>query len=400
MEILTTVTTSYMQTFAGYMNQFIAWGQIIFSALLGINFIWLCLWYAFDKESIPQALSAFLKKAFVIMLFYTFMLHPNWLMSVLKTSTFMGNKLTGIPMDPSSIISNGIAIANKIIFPVMRSSLLTLGMGALITFVAYCIILFCFMVVALDLAVTLITSSALVAVSPLFLAFAALNATTNIARQTLDVILGNAVKLLGLYLTVAAGAKTMEVISTSIPTELISFDPYCWVVACALLFWQVSKHLPNQLARIVSGAVHDHHGSEMAGMAMTATRVAPTATRTIKMAASGVGGVVGVAASIAHNAAVRMMTSSSGNMGNSVLKNGGGVASDVVKSGSGTLSDHFKNMMNKTVGGPGTSSNQHGKEKSIAGFSERMYQATQDFKAKSNQSSTDKPISKPPTSTP
>lgn len=315
MNILTTVTASYTSTFASFVSQFMAWGEMIFASLLVVNFTWLCLWYAFDKESIPKALSAFLKQAFVVMLFYTLMTRPDWLVSILKTSAYMGNQLTGIPIDPSSIIANGIVIANKVLLPIHSSSLLTMGLGGIVIFVAYLVIMFSFTVVALDLAVTLITSSALVAISPLFLSFSALNATTTIARQALDVILGNAVKLLGIYLCVGAGSKTIVYIANSIPTEVVSFDPYCWIGAASLLFWQISKHLPTQLARIVSGAIHEHHGSEMAAASMAAIRTAPIAMRTLKLASVGAGGAVTMAANIVKSTGSKVMSSSFGSSG-------------------------------------------------------------------------------------
>lgn len=403
MEVLTTVAQHYINTFSGLVNQFINWGNIVLITLFSIQLIWMCLWFAFDSESISKTLSQFLRKSFIVLLFFTLMAHPAWLMSILKTSTSMGNQLTGLPVDPSSIITNGIVIANKIIEPITKSSLLTLGIGALVALICYVVIIYCFITVALDLAITLITSTALVSLSPLLLGFSGLPATSQIANQTLQAILGNAVKLLAMYIVVGIGAKTIDLTIKDIPSELISFDPYCWILATTLLFFRLSKSLPNQLAGIVSHGMHDHQGSDIAGLAMTASRTAPLAMKSLRLATGGLGIAGKAAGSMLHNAGTRLLNPhTSAGLGRNLVRAGVGVTGDAAKSGAGTLSDHFKHILNKAMGGPGKAgSHPNGSEKPIPGFSERMYQRTQDFKAQAQyiknktDKTTEKPISTP-----
>lgn len=305
MDAISTAAHSYIQTFSGFVNQFTQWGQWLFGLLFAVNFIWLMLWYAFDKESLTQGLSHFIKRFFIVMLFYTIMLHPQWLLSVLQTVEHMGSQLTHQPIDPSSIIAQGIGIANKIIVPVAKSSFLTLGFGGLVILVVYVVILFTFISVALELALTLIMTTALISVSTFFLGFAALNATSQIARQTLDVVLANCIKLLGIYLVVAAGAKTITTITQSIPESLVSFDPYVWIVAASLLFWLLAKNLPNQLARMVSGTIQETHGTDVAALTLSAIRYAEIA----KPIAAKVSGITAKASGVtlARNVATRTM---------------------------------------------------------------------------------------------
>lgn len=294
MDAISSAAHSYIQTFSSFVNQFTQWGQWLFGVLFAVNFIWLMLWYAFDKESLTQGLADFIKRFFIMMLFYTIMLHPQWLLSVLQTVEMMGSQLTHQPIDPASIVAQGIGIANKIIVPVAKSSFLTLGFGGLVILVVYVVILFTFISIALELALTLIMTTALISVSTFFLGFAALNATSQIARQTLDVVLANCVKLLGIYLVVAAGAKTISDITQAIPSSLVSFDPYVWIVAAALLFWLLAKNLPNQLAKMVSGTMQETHGTDVAALALSAIRYAEIA----KPVASKVSGVTAKASGV------------------------------------------------------------------------------------------------------
>lgn len=384
MDILTTAAQSYMTTFSGYVNQFLQWGQWLFFSLLVINLVWMTLWHAFDRHSFSESMPSFIKKFFVIALFYTIMMNPSWLGEILQTVQFMGSTLTHSPIDPSSVISEGIGIGNQIIIPIEKSSILTLGFGLIIISIVYIIVLFVFISIALDLALTLIITSALIAIATFFLGFAALGATTQIARQTLDVILANCVKLLGIYLVVAAGSQTMIAVTSSIPNVITTFDPYAWIVAVALLFWLIAKNLPNQLAKIVSGAFQETHGTDAAALAMSAVNYAQTAMPAVKLASGAAQGIAKIAGSAAYNATSHFSKATSGG---SDLVTGlgaavGGSMAHLGKAIGSNLSDHFKDIGNKLAGGPGLKEKtSEGKEKPLPTIAERLYQSAQDVKS-------------------
>lgn len=388
MDILTTAAQSYMTTFSGYVNQFLQWGQWLFFSLLVINLVWIALWHAFDRHSFSESMPAFIKKFFVITLFYTIMMNPSWLGELVQTVQFMGSTLTHNPIDPSSIISEGIGIGNQIIIPIEKSSLLTLGFGLIIVSIVYIIILFVFISIALDLALTLILTSALIAIATFFLGFAALSATTQIARQTLDVILANCVKLLGIYLVVAAGSQTMMAVTSSIPTSIVSFDPYAWIVAVALLFWLVAKNLPNQLAKIVSGSIQETHGTDAAALAMSAVNYAQTAMPAVKLASGAAAGIAKIAGSTAYNATSHFSKATSGGsdlvagLGAAV----GGSMAHLGKAIGNNLSDHFKHIGSKLAGGSGLN------EKSLPTIAERLYQSAQDVKSSAQANMTNETL--------
>ena len=365
MDIVTTAAQSYMTTFSGYVNQFLEWGQWLFFSLLVINIVWMALWCAFDRHSFSESMPSFIKKFFVITVFYTIMIHPAWLSEILKTVQFMGNTLTQAPIDPSSLISEGIGIGNKIMIPIEKSSLLTLGFGLIIVLIAYIIILFVFISIALDLALTLIITTALISVATFFLGFSALGATSQIARQTLDVILANCVKLLGIYLVVAVGSQTMVAASSAIPDHMASFDPYVWILAVALLFWLIAKNLPNQLAKIVTGAFQETRGTETGALAMSAARYAHIALPAVKVASKAAFGIAKIAGSTVYNASAHF---NKGGLGAAV----GGSIAHLGKAVGASVSDHFKHIASKLAGGPGQSR--------ISKVAERMYTQAQELK--------------------
>jgi hypothetical protein len=294
------------------------------------------------------------------------MIHPNWMFSVLETAKVMGHTLTHVPIDPSSLISEGIAIGNKIIGPILNTSILKAGFGLIIIVIVYLIVLFTFISIALDLALTLIMTTALITVATFLLGFSGLGATTSIARQTLDAILGNCIKLLGIYLVVATGSQTMKSAISSIPAQFVSFDPYAWIVAVAFLFWLIAKNLPSQLARLISIVVLENQGTDISGHATTAARAAQSIMPIASNLAAGGASIIG---STAYNAAKRFPNSiaSTGSLGLGALSAAGGAALDLSKSAMGNIHDRFKNIANKSVGGAG-------RQQPIQSVSQRMYQ--------------------------
>jgi type IV secretory pathway TrbL component len=332
------------------------------------------LWYAFDKSSFSESMPDFIKRFFLIALFYTIMINPQWLLSVLQTVEVMGKTLTHAPIDPSSILSQGIGIANKILLPVEKSSILTMGFGIIIIGVVYLIIMAAFISIALDLALTLIITTALITVATLFLSFSALGATSQIARQALDAVLGNCVKLLGIYLVVAAGAKTITTVASSIPTSLLSFDPYMWIVAVVMLFWLLAKNLPMQIAKIVSGALQENQGTNAAALAISAVRTAQMATSATNKVGAATASLAAIAGSSIANAKAHF-DKASATPGTRTLSNMGSAVGSAVKDMGGAiggkLTDQFKNISSKLAGGQGA-------QNPSSGFAQRMNASAKD----------------------
>lgn len=279
--IITQATNTYITIFQGYEATFIGWGQTLFFSLLIINLVWIGIWCAMDYGSLPEAFSAFLKKFFVTTVFYTIMLHPEWLQSVMLGSDEMGRQLNGSTLDPSSIISQGIQIANLVIKPVNEMGLFDASIGLVIAAIVYVCVLYIFINIALEVALALIMTTALITVSCFFLGFGALEATSAIARQAIDTVIGYCMKLLGYYLVISAGTKTFSMMTNPdvLPTtpdalEQGGFDSYAWLVAVAWIFYLVAKNLPDQLARIVSGGIQESRGVGAAAMALSVLKLA------------------------------------------------------------------------------------------------------------------------------
>jgi hypothetical protein len=225
----------------------------------------------------------------------------------------MGKEVTHTSaLDPSSIISYGIAVGNMVLAPLSDMGLLSVSVCGLIGLLVYACVIFVFLTVALDVSLILIMTSALITVSCFFLGFGALSATTAIARQSLDVILANCIKLLGYYLVIGAGLKTFALIAdpSLLPQTMDALkekglDCYVWLMGVTWLFYLTSKNLPQQMAKIVSSGIQESQGTGVAALAMSALRIANNPLAHFK------GGAMGMAATGLKNLA-KLATNATG----------------------------------------------------------------------------------------
>jgi P-type conjugative transfer protein TrbL len=253
MKLFATAITHYLTSFNSYINPLLHWGQWLFLSLLTINLVWMALWHAFDQDTFSHTMPTFIRRFFVISVFYTIMIHPEWLTQLLQTSEYMGGTLTKISLTPQAIILAGIKLSNKIMIPLAGGNLLTGGVGFIVALLVSLLVLFVFLMVSLDLLVTLITATLLISMASFFLGLAPQSET--VGRQALNAILRNCMKLFGLYVVVAVGLQAMKPLTAIVPMQYTQLDPYVWISAVVLLFWLLSKNVPRQLSAIIIGFI-------------------------------------------------------------------------------------------------------------------------------------------------
>lgn len=253
MKYFTTSVTHYLSHFSYYIHPLLHWGQWLFLSLLTLNLVWMALWHAFDHEEFSRSLPIFIRKFFLISIFYTIMIHPEWLTQLLQTSEYMGGTLTKISLTPQAIIQQGITFSNKLMIPLAGGNLLTGGAGFIVALLVALLVLFVFLSVTVDLLVTLITTTFLISMASFFLGLAPQSET--VACRTLNAILSNCMKLFGLYVVIAVGLYVMKPLMSVVPMQYNQLDPYVWISAIVLLFWFLSKNLPRHLSVIVAELV-------------------------------------------------------------------------------------------------------------------------------------------------
>ncbi len=256
-DMITQIINQYTIIFSSYFSQFLNWGKWLFYSFSTIWIVWFCLWQAFDKSSLAEAMPDFIKEFFLIGFFYTVMINAApWLSSLVDTAQSMSQQLTHKSIDPASIIQQGLTVANQILAPIKNSGAMSLSIGASLIIITYLMTLASFIAVALNLAVTLLMTTFLIALSSLFLALGSFAFTRTIAQRLINAVIAYSLKLLALYLTIGAGSEIFGQLANNLPKDQVTtFDVYAWTIAGALLFWLTTFCLSKQLASLFNDSI-------------------------------------------------------------------------------------------------------------------------------------------------
>jgi len=342
--IITDTINIYIHTFNGYFAQFLEWGKEFFFTSLVITIVWLCLWNAFDKNSFSESMPKFIKEFFIISFFYTVMIYANkWLITIPDSASFMGKVLSGFKVDPSSIIDQGIKITNFLSNNINPSGILERIYTAIIVAIANILILFAFISIALDLAVTTLSIYFFIAISGFALSFSVFSFTRSIARKTLDVVVANSVKLLSLYLIIAAGNGVFIAIADDFKGSTNTLDILGWVMAAAFLFWLANKNIPTQVARVFSDVIQETRGTDAAALTLAAINNAKTGLNLTKTALRTTGNV----AKTTHDAIAKAQNFFDSKFQPKTTSENN---AKTTTSEHGSLTDHAKQIISKTNG--------------------------------------------------
>ncbi len=276
--VLSKITDSYTDVFSGYVDKLTHYGKEIFVVLLVINITWIALWYAFDKDSLAAGMSGFLKKFTVAIIFYCVMINPQYMSSLIDTSTQMGLGITGQKnLDPSSIIDIGMNVGLAALASIKGLSFIFNASGIIVALGVFFIVIFCFMSVALQVAVTLVIATALAMFSCFTLGFSGLDATAGMARKSIDALIGACFKLLGYYVVIGASLPVFESWKTLPKDFFHDTRQAAFLCSAALMFWLLSKSLPAVFERVGGGLIGETAGVDFAAIAVSTAKTAAMA---------------------------------------------------------------------------------------------------------------------------
>lgn len=384
-DALTSATNIFVTTFQGMQNDFFGYGQAIFFGLLTISIVMKGLEYGWTKD-ITESLPDWIRELIGASFFWTVMQNLSWLTAFVSSASSIGNKyVSGI--DPSSIILQGVTMTNTILQPLNQAGLLKAGAAMFVGIGCCFVIMFCLINIAMNVAVTAICTQGIISISPLFLAAGAFKQSSPIARNAIDAVIGNSVKLMGYYLVIFAGNKALTImagqISGTFDPNSQSFDQYTYIIAVVALFYAVAKTFPDQIARLVTGVIQENRGINAMAAAMAAVNVvakAMPAAAAAAAAAQAAGSAFKPAAQAAGatmaNALANFREISSSNPNSSTASKAGAALKQAVGTAAGAtannVSDRFRDLASRATGGGSNN---------VASVAERVNKVTNSTKA-------------------
>ena len=281
MQIFDTMTEEYLQATQHWFAAVESAGMHLMVILLVIQFTLKISKHIISGEGHALGMmTQTLKHLILLSVLYYLMTHAGTLLPELfnsfKALGVAGSSIT--TLDPSSVVSEGLAIASAIIQGFDAYGVLTDIAFALFGFFCCITIVICYGLIAADLMITLIESYFLVAVSSLFIAFGSTSYTLPMAREYLGMTLGVGIKLMMLYVMIAIGVQLgndwAQLISQAVAAK--DWTTYLGVAVGSIIYYLIVKSVPGRIASAASQAfaishISDVTGTVFSGIANTAT---------------------------------------------------------------------------------------------------------------------------------
>jgi type IV secretion system protein TrbL len=277
--ILNDITHQYQAATMGWYNYLFPIANHIFASLAVIEIALSGISWTIEKHDISSLWMEFLKRILFIGFFYAVLLHANvWIPAIIKSFMLIGSGASHITkLDPTSIFEQGMSIANSVLIPLEKKSILTDGFAFVIGSAAALIVALSFAVIAGELVVTLVESYLVVGAGILFLGFGSSRWTTSFATKFLNYALSVGCKLFFLYLIVGVGANlAQEWKQMIIEGGYTNMTPFLEVIGGSLVFVFITWTIPNKASSLLSGTFN----SSFAGLLAT-TNLVNTAVKTV-----------------------------------------------------------------------------------------------------------------------
>lgn len=226
------------------------------ASLFTIQFAWdLGRWTLLGEENLLGL--ALRKLVLFLILWNLIILVPMWLPQLFEGFAFLGERLTGIGLSPSSLLGQGLDLGVSMFSSWDRIlSLVTPFSASGFRLASALVIILAFGLLAVQLARVLIEISLAIGGLTVFLAFSGHRLTFGLVEGYLRYVLELGVKLFVLYLVVGVGqdlANTWDEALQGVDV-FFGFRLHLTILFAALLFAVLGLAVPGQIASRIAGS--------------------------------------------------------------------------------------------------------------------------------------------------
>lgn len=329
---------SQMRSFrTQWTTNIFTYAQRLFWFLAFIEFGWSVIALALDKTDLQSWVAGLIRKMMWIGAFYALLVNGSaWIPNILDSFEQIGQGASGLgaPISPSGVFVQGLDIAGSLLSGASGSAFLSgdiasallCAVGALLIFISYVII-------TINLVVTLVESYLVVSAGYIFLGFGGSRWTAPYTERYIGLGVSIGIKLLVLYCVIAAG----QALGTGWNTEAsgigVSTTPAKTaldVIGGALIYMMCCWQIPKLFGAVIGGSPALTGGD----LVMTGTAVAAGAMTAASLGAGAIAGVAGAGAAGAAGVAGAGSSAAGTSAAAGVGSSGASVASAVSGVGS------------------------------------------------------------------
>lgn len=294
--ILTDLVNAFQAATAGWFGALFPIARNLFFTLAAIEIVWAASWWVVERDDPTQILVQFLKRIIAIGFFLAVLTFADvWVPAIIDGFATAGRTAGGLPeLNPSTVIDQGIAVASTLIASISVAGWFTSPGGNLVAAIASLLTFLAFVIIAGQLALSLIEMYIVIGGGVLLLGFAGSRWTMPFAERYLSYAVAIGIKLFVLYLIIGVGtalaaswAPTLANAGTS-PSDLFA------ILGASLVYMIVAWQIPSFASSLIAGSVNLtlgsalYTGGSMAAMALGVKGIA------LRAAAAGVRGSTAV----------------------------------------------------------------------------------------------------------
>jgi type IV secretion system protein TrbL len=255
-EIMTSIVNDFVQATAVWYDELFPIAKGLFWTLAAIEITWSAMWWMLEREDPMSMIAAFLRKIVTLMFFYTLLLYfRDWSYLVLESFAEAGRRASGLAkLDPSTVLDQGIALGNILLRELFDAGLLGLG-AAIIVAIAGFIVFLAFVVIAIQMMLTLVEAYFVLGAGVFLMGFAGSRFTAPFASRFLSFAVGIGVKLFVIHLVVGVGTFMVTRWTPLLEQSGRDLASLLQIVGGALVYAFLAWSIPNLAGSAMNGAV-------------------------------------------------------------------------------------------------------------------------------------------------
>ncbi len=275
------------------------YAQRLFWFLAFIEFAWSAIALALDKTDLQSWVAGLVRKMMWIGAFYTLLVNGStWIPNILDSFEQIGQGASGLgaPISPSGVFVQGLDVAGSLLAGASGSAFLSGDIGsALLCAVGALLIFISYVIITINLVVTLVESYLVVSAGYIFLGFGGSRWTAPYTERYIGLGVSIGVKLLVLYCVIAAGQTLgagWNAEASGIGTSTTPAKTALDVIGGSLIYMMCCWQIPKLFGAVIGGSPALTGGD----LVMTGTAVAAGALSAASLGAGAIAGVAGAGA--------------------------------------------------------------------------------------------------------
>lgn len=363
--IVDTIVNSAETASGGWVNTALGYAQNLFFGLAAIEFVWAGTQLLLQKGELSEAVVGLLMKVVTIGFFGMMLtMAPTWMPMVMDSFKIAGQNIAGAPnLSPSSVIDQGLGVAALMIERGMgmnggfMDAAFGDGLGkwflsAIIIGLSGIMVVLAYVVVAVQLAITLIESFIVIGGGVLMLGFTGSRWTMSFGERFFGYAVSIGVKLLTLYLIVGLGSTMTMAIMDHISNVAVAngghlgFTDFLGVGGASVAYGAIGYLVPGLAGTMLNGSPSlSMSNMSAAGKGMASAPVGATLS-------AGAAGARGMALGAAGAAGIASLFAGGGKGGSiSGSPSGGGLGVGTISGNPGGRAGGGSGLGGKPGGG-------------------------------------------------